>query len=228
MCDKQGLLSESRVAALLQKVEKIMHLEPNIVSITGPVVVIGDLHGQYYDLRQLMRLTGYDPLATDTPLASLPQNYLFLGDYVDRGAWSCEVFLYVCALKAAYRNQVILIRGNHECATVTSFFGFKEECETKYGVATYHRCLSTFQAIPVACIVATQAHGQLFCCHGGISPNVESLQAIQDLDRFNDPGMNGLFCDLLWSDPMETEERGGALFKPNPSRGCSYRYVFGS
>jgi hypothetical protein len=83
-------------------------------------------------------------------LSLVDNTYLFLGDYVDRGYYSCEVMLYLLSLKIMYPDKIWLLRGNHECASVSGHFGFKEECKTKYGVNIYYSFLLLFQTMPLA------------------------------------------------------------------------------
>lgn len=235
--DRQERLSEDEAQALVFHADAILRQEPNIMEVAPPVVVIGDIHGQYFDFRQMMRDLGIHTHAEVQP------TLIFLGDYVDRGAFSCEVLLYALSLKVSNPTRTILLRGNHECSAVSSYFGFKDECEAKYGRTIFHRFLNCFQAMPIAAIVPTSV-GRFFCCHGGISPNVQNLKDVEAFPRFVDPGMNGLLCDLLWADPMRksgTTGSGGSPttpsaaagedatteegeFSSNPARGCSYKF----
>lgn len=131
------------------------------VEAHAPCTVVGDLHGQYFDLMRIFEVAG-DPPHT---------RFVFLGDYVDRGKFSCEVVLYLLALKLTFPGCVTLLRGNHESAAVSGHFGFKDECKAKYGLSLYYRFLLCFQCMPLACRVATP-HGDVLCLHGGLSPEV--------------------------------------------------------
>lgn len=176
---------------------------------------MGDIHGQYYDLIKVFDVAGGEP----------PDNkFLFLGDYVDRGYFSFECFLYLLALKVRFPDLVYLLRGNHESRNLTRHFTFKLECTYKYSEEIYDIVMGAFDCLPLAGVV----NKQFFCAHGGISPEMNLVTDINKLNRFTDPPRQGLGCDILWADPTENfgEETHTENFVANGSRGCSFRYSF--
>jgi len=127
-----------------------------------------------------------------------------------------------------------LLRGNHECEHLTGYFTFKRECLHKYSARVYDACIKSFCALPVTALV----DGRFFCVHGGISPELLTLDDLHRLNRFQEPGSHGLLCDLLWADPIanyghehENSVHGpglkpGTMFEHNATRGCSYFFTY--
>merc|ERR1719367_1904130 len=154
--------------------------------------------------------------------------YIFLGDYVDRGSFSCEVVAALFSLKIKYPKNVRMLRGNHECRQMTSFFNFREECEYKSDLTVYDAFMDSFDFLPLAATI----NGKFLVVHGGLSPELSNVKANNRINRFQEPPREGLLCDLLWSDPLESMEdgakpkRGSPSFVPNEVRGCSYFYSF--
>ncbi|PAA80710.1 hypothetical protein BOX15_Mlig025450g1, partial [Macrostomum lignano] len=185
------LITEAEVKALCGKAREILIEESNVQCVDAPVTVCGDIHGQYYDLKELFSHGGDVP---DT-------NYLFLGDFVDRGFYSVETFLLLLALKVRYPDRITLIRGNHESRQITQVYGFYEECNRKYGSSTVWRyCTEIFDYLSLSAII----DGKIFCVHGGLSPSISTLDQIRAIDRKQEVPHDGAMCDLLWSDPEDT------------------------
>uniref|UniRef100_A0A9J7XXB8 Serine/threonine-protein phosphatase n=1 Tax=Cyprinus carpio carpio TaxID=630221 RepID=A0A9J7XXB8_CYPCA len=182
------LIKENEVKALCAKAREILVEESNVQRVDSPVTVCGDIHGQFYDLKELFRVGGEVP----------ETNYLFMGDFVDRGFYSVETFLLLLALKVRYPDRITLIRGNHESRQITQVYGFYDECLRKYGSVTVWRyCTEIFDYLSLSAIV----DGKIFCVHGGLSPSIQTLDQIRTIDRKQEVPHDGPMCDLLWSDP---------------------------
>ena len=210
---REGKLEKADLLELINLFQAQIKSEPNILKIQDPVTVVGDIHGQFYDLLKLLEVGG-SPETT---------KYLFLGDYVDRGAFSIECVLLLCAIKLNYKTTVLMLRGNHECRQMTSFFNFKQECEIKYDLEVYDKIMETFDCLPISCLI----NEKFIAIHGGISPDIDKVLDITKINRFTEPPKTGPMCDMLWSDPVEKDEEAMTVsWVENSTRGCSY--VFGA
>ncbi|GIQ83444.1 hypothetical protein KIPB_004766 [Kipferlia bialata] len=199
-------LKESEVRLLCQKAAEVLAGEGNVQHMAAPITVVGDIHGQFYDLKELFRVGG------DLPEA----NYLFLGDFVDRGFYSVETLCWLLALKVRFPQRVTLLRGNHESQQISQVYGFYDECLRKYGsVNVWRHCTEVFNSMPLAGVV----NNQTFCVHGGLSPAANTMEDIQNIDRNCEPPHDGLMNDLLWSDPKDRLE--GFMTSP---RGAGFEF----
>lgn len=198
-------LTETEVSQLCEKGTEILSKEQNIVSLRSPITICGDIHGQFYDLMELFKVGGLPP---DT-------NYLFMGDFVDRGFHSVETFSLLLCLRIKYPTKVTILRGNHESRQITQVYGFFDECMRKYGSNNVWRMFTDlFDYLPLSAII----NDSYFCCHGGLSPSIETLDQLQNINRKTEVPHEGGMCDLLWSDP---DERMGWGSSP---RGAGYTF----
>ncbi|KAI5288104.1 hypothetical protein KEM54_005468, partial [Ascosphaera aggregata] len=272
-------IPEAQVREVCFKAREILIEEGNVVCVDAPVTICGDIHGQCHDLIELFRVGGDVP---DT-------NYLFMGDFVDRGFYSVETFLLLLCLKVRYPDRITLIRGNHESRQITTVYGFYDECIRKYGSANVWRhCCDIFDYLAMGALIlgassslepspslreypafnlddelelevlnhkgevsyitsrergpllppdiqnyngaavrdisgpragpagtgatadsrgstGSSTAGAIFCVHGGLSPQIDSVDKIRLLDRKQEVPHEGPMCDLLWSDPDEIE-----------------------
>lgn len=144
-------------------------------------------------------------------------NYLFLGDYVDRGILGIEVCLLLFAIKLNHPKNVVLLRGNHESRNMTEAFTFREEVLERFDAEIYDLFMETFDAMPISALVAKK----YLAMHGGISPDLQKLEQINQINRFEEIPLEGIFCDLLWADPLDDEKALENDFKENAERECS-------
>lgn len=141
-------LSEPNVRILCHKAKEIFEKEPNVQPVKAPVTVCGDIHGQFHDLIELFRIGGDIP---DT-------NYLFMGDYVDRGYHSVETVSLLISLKVRYPERIFILRGNHESRQITQVYGFYDECIRKYGTANvWNYFMDLFDYMPLTALIENQA-----------------------------------------------------------------------
>lgn len=212
---EQKPIPEHEVKALCEKVssqslihsqaKEIIQKESNVQPVRAPVTICGDIHGQFHDLMELFRIGGKSP---DT-------NYLFMGDYVDRGYYSVETVTLLVALKVRYRDRITILRGNHESRQITQVYGFYDECLRKYGnVNVWKYFTDLFDLLPLSAIV----ENKIFSLHGGLSPSLDTLDQVRQLDRVQEVPHEGPMCDLLWSDP---DDRCGWGISP---RGAGYTF----
>ncbi|XP_076336587.1 uncharacterized protein LOC143239432 isoform X1 [Tachypleus tridentatus] len=202
---QQVQLPEAQIRQLCLVSREIFLNQPMLVELEAPVNIVGDIHGQFSDLLRHFDRNGYPPEA----------NYLFLGDYVDRGRQSLETICLILAYKIKYPNNFFLLRGNHECASINRIYGFYDECKRRFSIKLWKTFTDCFNCLPVAAL----AEGTIFCMHGGLSPDLVDLDQLRVLHRPVDVPDHGLICDLLWSDPDEDITGWG-----ENDRGVSYTF----
>lgn len=183
-------VEESNVLQVLAKLQEILYNENTIIEVQSPTYIVGDIHGQLYDL--------FNMFDTLNPKGTKNLKYVFMGDYVDRGRFSLDTFIYLAAHKVKYPKQFFLLRGNHECRTVNAAYGFYSETLQNFGHSgIWLLCNEIFDLLPLAAVI----DNKIFSVHGGLSPRITLIDSINMFDRQIDLPTSGPFADLVWSDP---------------------------
>jgi diadenosine tetraphosphatase ApaH/serine/threonine PP2A family protein phosphatase len=183
-----GHLDERAVVVIFEKLAELLYSEPNVLALPAPITICGDIHGQLFDLLELFRIAGSPP----------ETKFLFMGDYVDRGYFSLETFLYLGLMKLKYPDSIHLLRGNHECRAVNRIYGFYDDILGIYGHSgVWSLCNDVFDLLPMASVVSNS----IFSVHGGLSPEVTRIEQISLFNRQAELAPTGALCDLCWSDP---------------------------
>lgn len=181
-------LTDKEIRLLCSRARPILlEQQPMLLELEAPIKICGDVHGQYTDLLRLFEYGGFPPVS----------NYLFLGDYVDRGKQSVETICLLLAYKIQYPENFFILRGNHESAGINRIYGFYDECKRRYSIKLWKTFSDVFNCLPAAALVDEK----IMCMHGGLSPELRDLQQIADISRPCDVPDRGLLCDVLWSDP---------------------------
>jgi len=203
---KGELLEELAIKVICLKLKEILTEEDNIKILSSPITVVGDIHGQFYDLLEIFKVGGNVP----------DINYLFLGDYVDRGPHSIETIVLLALLKLKYPKRITLIRGNHETRVVTQTYGFYTECQTKYGdIMVWQHITDMFDYLPIGALI----DNEILCVHGGLSPHIETIDELSTLKRFQEIPHEGPLADIMWSDP-DPDNMGFTI----SARGAGYMF----
>ncbi|CUM64378.1 uncharacterized protein PRCAT00001980001 [Priceomyces carsonii] len=215
-----GKLPKKHVFAIISKVNELLRQEKTMVELLLPhssldvdkntdeiflkngkkMTIVGDTHGQFYDVLNLFQKFGF---------VSEEHIFLFNGDFVDRGSWSCEVALYLYVLKILYPSSVYLNRGNHETNDMNKTYGFADECEQKYSKKIFEAFSESFGALPLATLI----NRSYLCMHGGLFSNDNvTLKDIKEINRFpssgsTQPPRDGVAMELLWTDPQTENGR---------------------
>ncbi|PSR86435.1 Serine/threonine-protein like [Actinidia chinensis var. chinensis] len=207
---RQFFLDCNEIADLCDSAERIFSSEPSVLQLRAPIKIFGDLHGQFGDLMRLFDEYGSPSTAGDIAYI----DYLFLGDYVDRGQHSLETITLLLALKVEYTQNVHLIRGNHEAADINALFGFRIECIERMGerdgIWVWQRINRLFNWLPLAALIEKK----IICMHGGIGRSINHVEQIENLQRpITMEAGSIVLMDLLWSDPTENDSVEG--LRPN-------------
>jgi serine/threonine-protein phosphatase PP1 catalytic subunit len=203
---KIKLPSEIEVRQICQKAGEIFISQDAFLDLEAPIKICGDIHGQYHDLLRMFDMGGFPP----------ESNYLFLGDYVDRGKQSVETIILMLVYKILYGENFFMLRGNHECAAITRIYGFYDECKRRYNIKMWKQFVDVFNKLPFCAAI----DDKIFCVHGGLSPEMMNFNQVKNITRPTDVPDVGLVCDFLWADP-ESDLSGWA----ENDRGVSF--IFG-
>jgi len=198
-------LKINEVKFLIEKSREIFISQPVLLDLEAPLKIVGDIHGQYYDLLRLFEYGGFPPDA----------NYLFLGDYVDRGPNGLETICLLLAYKIKYPENFFMLRGNHECSSINRIYGFYDECRSRYNLKIWRLFNDCFNCLPLGAVI----EDKILCIHGGLSPDLKNIDQMRRIVRPTDIPDTGLLCDLLWADP-DPETQG---FGVN-DRGVSFTF----
>ena len=219
--DIQFKMEPEVVINLIDECMKIVEEQPMVLKVEAPVKIFGDIHGQYQDL---MRFFDLYSAPIEGPGGDIDgQDYIFLGDYVDRGTHSLETICLLMALKIKYPNQIHLLRGNHEDRWINSQFGFKEECiarmnDDENNPVIFTRFNDLFDYLPLAAIV----NDTVLCIHGGIGSSISTISNIDEIKRPLEVIHEvtnieqQIVVDILWSDPTDSDVEVG--IQPNSTR----------
>jgi serine/threonine-protein phosphatase PP1 catalytic subunit len=180
-------LSEPEITGLCIEARDVFAGQDMLLELEAPLQICGDIHGQFFDLIRIFEYGGYPPKAS----------YLFLGDYVDRGRQSLETICLLLSYKVKYPESFYLLRGNHETATINRMYGFYDECKKRYSLKLWKVFNDCFNCMPVAALI----DDKILCMHGGLSPELKTVDDITAIPRPTEIPDNGLLCDLVWSDP---------------------------
>ena len=181
----------STIEEILPLAKQSLLALPSLIRLPmQPMNIVGDIQGQFDDLLSILRTIG-DP-ANGTP-------YLFLGNYCDRGRGAVEVVMLLLAYQLKYPATFFLLRGMHESASINRMCGFYDLVKTRYGLKTWKAFNDVFNYLPIAAIIGDG----VFCVHGGLSPQLRSVDDILQIRRPTDVPGDGLLCDLLHASPSE-------------------------
>jgi serine/threonine-protein phosphatase PP1 catalytic subunit len=196
-------IPESYIIELCDRCIELFLNEPSVLNLSAPINICGDTHGQFTDILRIFDVIGKPG----------EKQFLFLGDYIDRGAQSIENIVYLLTLKLLRPTSIYMLRGNHETEEVSTVYGLRDECTRRYSYNVFAKLIRVFDVLPFVAIVSDT----IFCVHGGITH--EPIEKLKEIKRPLEVNDSVPVVDLLWSDPGT-----GDGFVPSP-RGISF--IFG-
>uniref|UniRef100_A0A0K0DRP8 Serine/threonine-protein phosphatase n=1 Tax=Angiostrongylus cantonensis TaxID=6313 RepID=A0A0K0DRP8_ANGCA len=167
-------IPETEMTCLIMMAKEVFAGQPMMLECTAPINLCGDIHGQLSDLFRIFNMIGWPPTA----------NYLFLGDYIDRGRWSLETILLLFALKVKFPENFLLLRGNHETTIVNRIYGFYEDIVRRFGTP---RLFNAFQEVFAMMPLSAVISDRILCMHGGLSPQLLTAGSISILNAITRP-----------------------------------------
>ena len=205
------IASAMEIMQLCESLSPLLKAEDSLVSLPFPARLYGDIHGNLPDLVQFFNKYSWpDKRKGDI----LSMNYVFIGDFVDRGSFSVEVVALLFSLKVLYPSKVHLVRGNHEDRNMNFHFGFRASCLSQFGPVEgqklWEKINDCFDLLPLAALVGEE----VLCIHGGIGTNIESVSDLMGIEKpivvppesvdLNELGkVDKVVLDALWSDPFD-------------------------
>ncbi|CAD5205549.1 unnamed protein product [Bursaphelenchus okinawaensis] len=202
--------STDEILSVLEVAKASFAKQPSLIEMPAPINICGDIHGQYTDLMRVFNSCGLP----------FKKNFLFLGDYVDRGHHSLEVIMLLMACKVKFPDNIWLLRGNHELKNINRVYGFRAELRQRYrqdGEMLHNEFNDVFAQMPFAALVQSK----ILCMHGGLSPLIKSMDDIRKITRGKHVlDKDSIEQDLVWADP----EYGVRGFQKNELRGVSYYF----
>lgn len=212
---KQKKIQKKYALYMLVRAINIFKSYESVYDVNVPddkiITICGDVHGQFYDLCRIFELNGYP--SKDNP-------YIFNGDFVDRGSFSCEVIFTLLAFKVLDPDCIHMTRGNHEDREMNRGFGFEGEVKHKYSSEIFEIFQECFNWLPLGIVL----NKRIFIVHGGVAFDRDvTIDELRKIDRFRPCPEDGLMCHMLWSDPAPENEWPNLVNGLSPSdRGVSY------
>jgi len=197
------------IGNLFRKTIELLQKEPVLVEFSAPTYLIGDIHGNLFDLCRVLIYTRLPPSCS----------IVFLGDYVDRGEFSVDVIILLFTLYCMFPKNIVLLRGNHEFACVNEVYGFMQEVETQYKCKDlYFLANNVFNFLPMACLISQK----VFAVHGGLSPDLKNISDLQNYKKPIQQYYDNVLSDIVWSDPS-TEQPD--YYRSNRGTGVTFGEV---